>query len=83
MDRTAAVKGPIVCVRFDIVELRRCCILRRRQARLQKKKKDVCFAHGVVKTDVKTSKARPRMCKSTQNTRAKSVEKYTKVLPWR
>ena len=32
MDRIAAARGAIVCFRFDRVELRRCCTLRRRLA---------------------------------------------------
>ena len=31
MDRIAAARGAIVCFRFDLVELRRCCTLRRRR----------------------------------------------------
>ena len=33
MDRIAAARGAIVCLQFDLVELRRCCTLRRRLAR--------------------------------------------------
>ena len=32
MDRIAAARGANVCFRFDLVELRRCCTLRRRLA---------------------------------------------------
>ena len=32
MDRIAAARGAFICFRFDLVELRRCCNLRRRLA---------------------------------------------------
>ena len=32
MDREAAARGAFVCFRFDLVELRRCCTMRRRLA---------------------------------------------------
>ena len=32
MDRIAAARGAIVCFRFDLVELRRCCTLQQRLA---------------------------------------------------
>ena len=44
MDRTAAVKGPIVCFRFDIVELRRCCFCDDDKRDFKKKKRRTFYS---------------------------------------